>query len=162
MEISHVTIGMESDNGYVNLLAAQHLRDAEEFSRRVRWDLRGGLARRGRHRSRVRWLLCIGQAAQLSRSALLLVGFNAWLAGARTTPEVSGELRRSQRLRGGGARRQFGIEGRYQRGGGGASGAPGRSRITGPGGWSKVAADLESRRIGWFDGPRDERAWNTV
>ncbi|SUD47969.1 CHAT domain [Nocardia otitidiscaviarum] len=44
---------------------------------------------RTRHRSRVRWLLRIGPAAQLSRSALLLAGFNAWLAGARTTPEVS-------------------------------------------------------------------------
>ncbi|MFC9997381.1 CHAT domain-containing protein [Nocardia sp. NPDC127526] len=44
---------------------------------------------RTRHRARVRWLEKIGPAGQLSRSALMLSGFNAWLAGVETTPEVS-------------------------------------------------------------------------
>jgi hypothetical protein len=43
---------------------------------------------RALHRSRVRWLKEIGPAAQLSRSALLLTGFNAWLAGVTTPPDV--------------------------------------------------------------------------
>jgi tetratricopeptide (TPR) repeat protein len=40
------------------------------------------------HRSRVEWLKEIGPAAPVSRSALLLAGFNAWLAGATTPPDV--------------------------------------------------------------------------
>lgn len=40
------------------------------------------------HESRVRWLQKIGPAAQLSRSALLLTGFNAWLAGVETPADV--------------------------------------------------------------------------
>jgi CHAT domain-containing protein/tetratricopeptide (TPR) repeat protein len=37
---------------------------------------------------RYRWLTEIGPAGQLSRSALLLAGFNAWLVGVATSPEV--------------------------------------------------------------------------
>lgn len=37
---------------------------------------------------RYRWLTEIGPAGQLSRSALLLAGFNAWLAGVATSPDV--------------------------------------------------------------------------
>jgi CHAT domain-containing protein/tetratricopeptide (TPR) repeat protein len=37
---------------------------------------------------RYHWLTEIGPAGQLSRSALLLAGFNAWLAGVATSPEV--------------------------------------------------------------------------
>ncbi|MFB7719959.1 CHAT domain-containing protein [Nocardia sp. NPDC056100] len=44
---------------------------------------------RTRHRARVRWLQKIGPAGQLSRSALMLSGFNAWLAGVETTPGVN-------------------------------------------------------------------------
>jgi CHAT domain-containing protein len=40
------------------------------------------------HRSRARWLLDIGPRGQLSRSALLLAGFNTWLAGAPTAGAV--------------------------------------------------------------------------
>ncbi|ASW55886.1 CHAT domain-containing protein [Plantactinospora sp. KBS50] len=40
------------------------------------------------HRRRVRWLHTIGPAAQLSRSALLLAGCNAWLAGVATAGAV--------------------------------------------------------------------------
>jgi CHAT domain-containing protein len=36
----------------------------------------------------VQWLREIGPAAQLSRSALLFTGCNAWLAGVTTPPEV--------------------------------------------------------------------------
>jgi CHAT domain-containing protein len=43
---------------------------------------------RALHRSRVRWLSEIGPAGQLSRSGLLLAGFNAWLAGVTTPPDV--------------------------------------------------------------------------
>jgi hypothetical protein len=43
---------------------------------------------RAMHLRRVRWLREIGPAAQLSRSALLLSGCNAWLAGVSTSPEV--------------------------------------------------------------------------
>jgi len=41
-----------------------------------------------RHRSRVRWLQVIGPAGQLSRSGVLLSGFNAWLAGVDTSADV--------------------------------------------------------------------------
>jgi tetratricopeptide (TPR) repeat protein len=41
-----------------------------------------------RHLSRVRWLKTIGPASQLSRSALLLSGFNAWVAGVDTPADV--------------------------------------------------------------------------
>lgn len=41
-----------------------------------------------RHLSRVRWLKTIGPASQLSRSTLLLSGFNAWVAGVDTPAEV--------------------------------------------------------------------------
>jgi hypothetical protein len=40
------------------------------------------------HRARVKWLKEIGPYSELSRSALLLAGFNAWLAGVETTTEV--------------------------------------------------------------------------
>ncbi|MGY1636858.1 CHAT domain-containing protein [Geodermatophilus sp. SYSU D00742] len=40
------------------------------------------------HRSRVRWLRTMGPAGQLTRSALLLTGFNRWLAGLDTSNEV--------------------------------------------------------------------------
>jgi tetratricopeptide (TPR) repeat protein len=43
---------------------------------------------RAEHRRRVQWLREIGPAAQLSRSALLLSGCNAWLAGVSMTTEV--------------------------------------------------------------------------
>jgi tetratricopeptide (TPR) repeat protein len=39
-------------------------------------------------RSRVEWLGEVGPAGQLSRSALLLAGFNAWLAGVATPADV--------------------------------------------------------------------------
>jgi len=40
------------------------------------------------YQQRVEWLQTIGPSGQLSRSALLLAGFNRWLAGLSTTPEV--------------------------------------------------------------------------
>ncbi len=40
------------------------------------------------HRSRLEWLGTIGPAGQLSRSALLLAGFNGWLAGVETPTDV--------------------------------------------------------------------------
>lgn len=40
------------------------------------------------HRRRVRWLKEVGPAGQLSRSGLLMAGFNAWLAGVTTPADV--------------------------------------------------------------------------
>lgn len=40
------------------------------------------------HRRRVQWLRKIGPSGQLSRSTVILAGFNAWLAGAPTPSDV--------------------------------------------------------------------------
>jgi hypothetical protein len=41
-----------------------------------------------RHRHRVQWLREVGPSEPSTRSALLLAGFNGWLAGAETAPDV--------------------------------------------------------------------------
>ena len=41
-----------------------------------------------RHRRRVAWLREVGPSEPLTRSALLLAGFNGWLAGAPTSPDI--------------------------------------------------------------------------
>jgi hypothetical protein len=43
---------------------------------------------RDTHRNRVEWLRTIGPSGRLSRSAILLTGFNRWLAGLPTPPDV--------------------------------------------------------------------------
>jgi CHAT domain len=43
---------------------------------------------RDTHRNRVEWLRTIGPTGRLSRSAILLTGFNRWLAGLPTSPDV--------------------------------------------------------------------------
>lgn len=40
------------------------------------------------HRRRLEWLRKVGPVGPLSRSGLLLTGFNAWLAGVETPPDV--------------------------------------------------------------------------
>jgi tetratricopeptide (TPR) repeat protein len=63
-----------------------------EDSDELGWTARGAGEKsneeRALHRSRAQWLEKIGPAAQLSRSALLLTGFHAWLAGVTTPPDV--------------------------------------------------------------------------
>lgn len=44
------------------------------------------------HRRRAEWLGTIGPRSPQSRSVLVLAGFNAWLAGAETTPDVGNGL----------------------------------------------------------------------
>ncbi|MBF6134709.1 CHAT domain-containing protein [Nocardia otitidiscaviarum] len=138
MDISHVTIGMESDNGYVNLIAAQHLRDAEEFSRRAGGifeaalpDAPGTAAGRGGSLSTL-WQVDDASAAALVSALYAELAAGSTPAEALRSAQLTVRRTRPEPYHWAGC------------------------------GWSKVAADLESRRIGWFDRPRDERAWNTV